>query len=76
MQTDPAWNYAERTRDPRHVGRIRSELQSAVHMTERELRHIDDVLAQLERAANRPPRPSRAGRRRPPLSDLQGEFPF
>jgi hypothetical protein len=76
MKTDPAWNFEERTRDPRYANQIRAELQSAIHIIEHELRSVYDVLARLERKANRPPRPSPASRRRPPPSDLMDEFLF
>ncbi len=76
MKTDPAWNYEERTRDPRYVGGIRSELQSAIHLAEHDLRSVDDVLAHLERQANRPQRPPTSRRRRPPRSDPMDELPF
>ena len=76
MKTDPAWNYEERARDPNYVRRIRSDLQSAVHLAEHDLRSVADVLAHLERQANRPQRQPRPGRRRPPPSDLMDELPF
>ena len=76
MKTDPAWNYAERASDPHYVGRIRADLQSAIRLAEHDLRSVNDLLAHLERQANRPQRQSPSRRRRPPRSDLMDELPF
>ncbi len=76
MKTDPAWNYEERTRDPRYAGQIHSELQSSIRFIEHELRSFDEVLARLEREAHRPSRQSQSKRRRPPVSDLMDELLF
>lgn len=75
MKTDPAWNHEERLRDPRYAARIRAELQSTIHGTEHDLRSIDDVLAQLEREANRSQRQSHSRRRRAPPT-LMDDFLF
>lgn len=75
MKTDPAWNYEERARDPHYVGRIRTELQSAVHLAEHDLRAVADVLAHLERQASHPQRQPKGKRRQPP-ADLMDELPL
>lgn len=76
MKTDPAWNYEERQQDPRYARKIRSELQSAIHSTENNLRSIDEVLAQLEREAHRTQRQSQARQRHPPTALPEDEFLF
>ena len=58
------------------VGRIRADLQSAIRLAEHDLRSVNDLLAHLERQANRPQRQSPSRRRRPPRSDLMDELPF
>ncbi len=74
MKSDPAWNYESRAEDPRYANRLRSAIQYAIDHAGRELRDFDDILARLERNANRAQRQSQTKRKRSPQRDLMDDF--
>jgi hypothetical protein len=61
-RSDPAWNYEQKTGDPRFIGAIRRGLQQDLAAAEYDLACLKRRLIQIERRSNRPTPPPRRGR--------------
>ena len=79
MKRDVAWDYENRSRNPRFVRDVRHDIEQGLKATESDLRQAEELLRELELLASRPQPPPRKkqGRRRPPLHpDFMDELPF
>lgn len=76
---DVAWDFQNRSREPRFVHQIRHQVDGETRMLERDLAGLVSALSELEWRASRPERPAR--RRsprpyRPTYQDLEFDLPF
>lgn len=71
VKHDPAWDFKNRTEDPRFSHKIRRELEDQNADAEWNLRSVENLLKQLEREASRPNRHGRPRRYgRDPLAEF------
>lgn len=75
MKRDPAWNFAERSNDPKYVSRLKNELRDVTRDMEYQLREIKQMFKELDYEASvAAPRKRGAGRRA--AQSEQFDLPF